>query len=163
MEDETRLDILAEIRKTKSPGRRADASPYAQAIYEYYEEIQELAIEGFTMVTICKYFEGKGRLPNGADQHSFRRAFRRENARRERKAKPRETRGKIKNVQEKREVTLTKERTRAVPYATDKQNRQVEQNAPAKSVPGLQVNPDNTFLIKPIDPDVLADIQKLKK
>lgn len=79
-------DILAEIRNVASPGRSGKAYPYAQTIYACFSEIEKLIDAGFTMATICKYLEGEGVLPNGADIHSFRRAFRREVARRSRQS-----------------------------------------------------------------------------
>lgn len=156
-QEKKRLDILADIRKTASPGRRGGNSPYAQAMYDYYAEIVELQSEGFTMATICKYLESKSALPNGADEHSFRRAFRREADRRKRTRKHKETRRK-----DAPETKMPTNTTSASAAPAIKANLFPQVTAPIKPVAGLRVNPDNTFAIRPIDPDDLPDIETMR-
>ena len=153
-----RLDILTEIRETEMPGRGGAASPYAQIIYEYYAEIEELVGEGFAMVAICRYFQKKGVLASDADVHSFRRAFRRENLRRKRAGKSNES--KRKSSSEKKEAVKQQEEKSHVPKAKEQKEIPVPQPT-AKASTALQVNPDNTFAIRPIDPDDLPDFDKL--
>lgn len=154
-----RLDILTEIRETEMPGRGGDAFPYAQIIYEYYAEIEELVGEGFALVTICRYFQKKGVLSSDADVHSFRRAFRRENLRRKRGGKSNES--KRKSSPEKKETAKQQEEKSHVSKAKEQKGIPVPQST-AKASAALQVHPDNTFVIRPIDPDDLPDIEKFK-
>ena len=156
-QEEKRLDILADIRKTESPGRKNGAFLYAKAIYGYYVEIQELSDEGFTLATICSYFQKKGILPDEADVHSFRRAFRREVARRKKATKTKEARKK--NITEKKELT---QKTPAAPNVVPKADTEVRPIASAKCTQCLKVNPDNTFEIRPVDPDDLPDIENIR-
>ena len=155
--EEKRLDILGDIRKTESPGRKGGAFPYAKTIYGYYAEIQELSDEGFSLATICSYFQKKGILPGDADVHSFRRAFRREVARRKKVTKTKEARKK--NVPEKKELV---QKTPVAPNVVPKADTEVQPIASAKFTQGLKVNPDNTFEIRPVDPDDLPDIENIR-
>jgi hypothetical protein len=79
--------IALRVRETETPGRRGAAFCYARAAYAAFREISELRGEGFSMAAICKVMENDGLLPKGASRHSFRRAFRKELARRGRAAK----------------------------------------------------------------------------
>lgn len=157
--NEERLNILVDIREMESPGRRGCVSPYAQVIYGYYTEIQELLDDGFTMATVCSYFEKKGVLPDNADKHSFRRALRRETARRKKARKPKNLGNKNASEQKEIATTLTKEPEAFTPRVTS--DLRELQRVQGKSAKGLEVNPDNTFAIRPIDPDDLPDFDKL--
>jgi DNA-binding transcriptional MerR regulator len=79
-----KVSLFEDIRATEMPGKRGGEYLYAQAIFAYFNEIEKLKAEGFTMATICKFLEKKEVLPNNSDPYSFRRAFRREVVRRER-------------------------------------------------------------------------------
>lgn len=148
--------ILEDIRSTEVPGKHGGTFFYAQAIYACFGDIQELKAEGFTLATICKFLKKKSLLPPDADPHSFRRAFRREIARRKRTGKAKEVnvkKGSMIGDASKHEVsaTDTKEKRNPVPSVS-----------PVNPVSGkteLQINPDNTFKISPIDPDDLPDIK----
>ena len=150
-------DIVGDIRKTESPGRKTDTFSYAKAIYTYYEEIEQLTAEKFTMTTICKYLEGKGALPNDADVHNFRRAFRRERARREKLAMAQKKKSR-------KSVSKTKSPATSIPLANAEERKiaPVRKQAAKETGAGVRINPDNTFRIKPIDPDDLPDIDNLK-
>jgi DNA-binding transcriptional MerR regulator len=136
--------VFADIREMESPGRQNATAIYAQTMYAHFEEIQKLRAEGFTLATICKFLEKKGLLPAGCDIHSFRRAFRRETDRRKRTEK-----GKTKVYESMK--------NNAAQHTTMNARREPDP-APEKFKAGLQVNPDNTFRIRPIDRDDLPDI-----
>ena len=151
------MSFWEEIRTTETPGKRGGESFYAQAIYSHFGEIKKLKTEGFTLATICKFLGKKGVLPMNSDPNSFRRAFRREIVRRQRTSLKEinvndTTKKNIKtgeNIQ-KHEISRT----------NGKQESEVSfipvKKKSGKS--GLQVNPDNTFKITPVDPDDLPDI-----
>jgi hypothetical protein len=152
-----KVSLLDGIRETETPGKRGGEFFYAQAIYGCFDEIEELKAEGFTLTTICKYLERKEVLPTGSDPRSFCRAFRREAARRK-QAVPKErdisdtTKKALKSKENapKREIS-----------GTSAQQRPEASFTPAKpksGKPGVQINPDNTFKIAPIDPDDLPDV-----
>jgi hypothetical protein len=152
-------DMLADIRETELPGRRGGASHYAGAVRACFAEIQGLIGEGFTLFTICKYLEKKGVLPPGADARSFCRAFGRERSRRERptkwkKAKIKEKSVKNDNTAKMMDATAAKQEPGLSPQQCQ---------SPIKSGARLQINPDNTFKIEPIDLDDLPDFENLTK
>ena len=146
------MSLLDDIRTTETPGKRGGEFSYAQAIYTYFDEIEKLIAEGFTLTTICKFLEKKEILPINASPYSFRRAFRREAVRRKR--------------------AILKEGNA---HATPKKGMKPKENAPkhepsrvsvneVKREPksnkaGPHINPDNTFRIAPVDPDDLPDMQ----
>jgi hypothetical protein len=150
--------ILDDIRETESPGRRGGEFPYARAVYACFSEIQGLMAEGFTLATICKFLEKKVALPASADTHSFCRAFRRELARRER-AKPKERKVK---AGEANKNSVAKSAT-APSARREPDNLPPQTPAPVNPRSRLQVNPDNTFVIRPIDRSLLPDYDKLGK
>jgi DNA-binding transcriptional MerR regulator len=83
--------LALRVRETETPGRQGAAFCYSKAAYAAFSEITALREEGFSMATIHKVMESDGLLPKNSSPYSFRRAFRRESARRERAAKaPRE-------------------------------------------------------------------------
>lgn len=79
--------LALRVRETETPGRQGAAFCYSKAAYAAFREITALREEGFSMATIHKVMESDGLLPKNSSQYSFRRAFRRESARRERAAK----------------------------------------------------------------------------
>ena len=145
------MRLLDDIRATETPGKRGGEFFYAQVIYGYFDEIEKLKAEGFTMTTICKFLEKKGALPTNSDPRSFRRGFRREAARRQRTTS--------------REVNVSGTAKKGIKPRISEAS--VKQRAEIPVIPtkakndrsGLQVNPDNTFTIAPIDPDDLPDMQ----
>lgn len=144
------MRLLEDIRVTETPGKRGGEFFYAQVIYAYFDEIEKLKTEGFTLTTICKFLEKKGALPTDSDPRSFRRAFRREFARRQQAAsKEVNVNDTLKMVMKAKESIPRREISEAnVKHRPEKSNKA-----------GLQINPDNTFRINPIDPDDLPDIQ----
>ena len=151
------MRLLEDIREVEVPGKRGGDFFYAQVIYGYFSEIEKLKAEGFTLTTICKFLEKKGALPADSDPRSFRRAFRREAARR-RRATPKEA--KI-NDTAKKEVKAREDVLKNKALEVDAKQKPGFSFAPAKpksGKPGLQINPDNTFEIAPIDPDDIPDI-----
>ena len=151
------MNLLEEIRLTETPGKRGGEFFYAQVVYAHFSEIEKLKTEGFTLATIYKFLEKKEVLPIDSDTHSFRRAFRREIARRQRVVlKEENANSKTKKTINTRENISKQELSRI----SEKQEPEVS-FTPVKARsgrPGLQVNPDNTFRMKPIDPDDLPDI-----
>ena len=151
------MRLLEDIRATETPGKRGGEFFYAQMIYGYFDEIEKLKGEGFTLTTICKFLEKKGALPEKSDPRSFRRAFRREAARRQR-AISKEV--KVNDTAKKEVKGGENIPRRDVSEAGVKQKPEIP-FTPAKSKSSrgrLQINPDNTFNITPIDPDDLPDI-----
>jgi DNA-binding transcriptional MerR regulator len=148
-----RVGLLEDIRKTEKPGRSGRAFFYAQAIYAHFKEIEELKAEGFTLATIRKFLESKGVLPAGSDTRSFCRAFRREAARRKQV--------ELKEVNAD-EVRKNGSKGRDAPKR-EVQAAGVKQGSGVPSIPtkahkgkaGVQINPDNTFTISPVDPEDL--------
>jgi DNA-binding transcriptional MerR regulator len=78
--------LVLRVRETETPGRQGAAFCYAKAAYAAFREITALRDEGFSMAAIHKVMEIDGLLPENSSPHSFRRAFRRELARRDRAA-----------------------------------------------------------------------------
>jgi hypothetical protein len=151
--------MLADIRETELPGRRGGTSHYARTVRACFEEIQCLIAEGFTMFTICKFLEKRDALPPGADTRSFCRAYNRERLRRERSAKPKRTRAKeasAKNENAAKPAVASEREKEPCPPSQQYQTS-------VKPRDGLRVNPDNTFVIQPIDPDDLPDYESLTK
>lgn len=142
---------LADIRETEYPGRNGDF-PYARLVSACFEEIAELKDEGFSMATIRRFLEKKGALAPGSDPRSFCRAFRREFARRMRRAKSKGMRDKAANVR-----SVASDR----PVPAETKTKVVHESAKPNSrkpARGLQVNSDNTFTIRPIDENDLPEI-----
>jgi hypothetical protein len=148
---------LADIRETEQPGRRGGAFCYARAVYACFTEIQGLVSEGFTLATICRFLEKKGVLPVGADTRGFCGAYRRENSRRERSARPKKTKAKeVKNDgAAKLNGTTGTEREPDTPAK--------QTIPPVKPRGGVLVNPDNTFEIRLINRDLLPAFEDLTK
>jgi DNA-binding transcriptional MerR regulator len=147
--------VREETRKNHAPGR-AGEFPYARAAYSYFDEILELRADGFSLATVRKVLEARGVLPEGADRRSFCRAVRHESARRARAEMSRRkgaASGEEPRNEEARGYAAGRERT-APPGAA------VAYPDGPESGAGLRINPDNTFTIKPIDPDDLPDNQQ---
>jgi hypothetical protein len=154
--DGEKVSLLEEIRETEAPGKRGDEFVYARAIYGYFSEIEKLKAEGFTLTTICRFLEKKEILPAGSDPRSFCRAFRR---RREAASRKQPMRKEAhtddtakKTVTHKRDVP--KHET-AGTTAGRKPEVSFTPARPKNTKTGLQINPDNTFEISPIDPEDL--------
>lgn len=136
------MNLLEEIRATEIPGKRGGDFFYARVVHSYFDEIEKLKSEGFSLATICNFLEKKGVLPPDSDPYSFRRAFRRKLAR--------------KSKISKEEGIKPKEK---VPKHEPKIPVVSTQPTQSKNVrAGTQINPDNTFNITPVDPDDLPDI-----
>jgi hypothetical protein len=154
-----KVGLLEEIREMETPGKRGGEFVYAQAVYGCFSEIEKLKAEGFTLTTICRFLERKEILPAGSDPRSFCRAFRRRReADRRKQAILKE--GNISGTE--KETTKPKENApkREISGTNAKQEPEAS-FAPARPKnrkPGLQINPDNTFRIAPIDPDDLPDV-----
>ena len=148
------MRLLEDIKATETPGKRGGEFFYAQVIYAHFDEIEKLKTEGFTLTTICKFLEKKGVLPTDSDPRSFRRAFRRESARRQR------TTLREVNVNDtaKKGENFSK---RVISEASVKQSPEIPVRPikPRSNKAGPHVNPDNTFRINPVDPDGLPDMQ----
>jgi DNA-binding transcriptional MerR regulator len=143
-EIESETNVREEARKNHVPGRAGEFphARYARAAYLYFDEILELRADGFSLATVCKVLEARGVLPEGADRRSFCRAVRKESARRERAERLRM--GDTGRRAEKRERTEPSTARSSIDCG--------------ESGAGLRINPDNTFTIRPIDPDDLPDI-----
>jgi 2-keto-4-pentenoate hydratase/2-oxohepta-3-ene-1,7-dioic acid hydratase in catechol pathway len=156
------VSFLEDIREEEVPGKRGGDFFYAQVMYSHFDEIEKLKAEGFTLTIICKFLEKKGALPTNSDLHSFRRAFRREAARRQRvnskEVNVNDTAKKgIKTGENvsKHEASVVNVRQRPeVPFIPVK---------PKNNSSRPEINPDNTFTIKPINPDDLPDVESIKK
>ena len=151
------MSLLEDIRATETPGRRGGEFFYAQVIYGHFGEIEKLKAEGFTLTTICKFLEKKGALPSGSDLRSFRRAFRRETASRQRAISKEvnindTTKKGIKTGENvfKREISETSVKQRSEVSAAAAKLKNSRSRPP--------INPDHTFSIAPIDPDDLPDM-----
>lgn len=150
------MSLLEEIRETEIPGKRGGEFVYAQAVYGCFSEIEKLKAEGFTLTTICRFLEKKEMLPAGSDPRSFCRAFRRrrEALRRKQAAlKEGNIGGATKRTMKPKENSPKGE----ISETSAKQEPEVS-FAPVKPKsrkPGLQINPDNTFEITPLDPEDL--------
>ena len=87
-EEKGKIRHLAQrVRETETPGKHGAAYCYTRAAYAAFHEIVELREERFTLAAICKVMERDGLLPEHANPHSFRRAFKKELASREKAAK----------------------------------------------------------------------------
>ena len=87
-EEKARIsNLIHRVRETETPGRYGAAYCYSKVVYAAFREISALREEGFSMTAICKIMESDGLLPKNASPFSFRRAFKRELARREKTAK----------------------------------------------------------------------------
>jgi hypothetical protein len=165
MDDENCLNleklpgILADIRDTELPGRKGGVFHYARTAYAYFEDIQNLIAEGFTLSTICKYLEKKGVLPLGADIRSFCRAFNREKARRERSAKRKKA--NVKEVSAKNDNSAKLTEVTGAKRETGAPVIKIQPTVDPRC--GPRINPDNTFRIEPVDPYDLPDFENLTK
>jgi len=145
------VSLLDDIRVTETPGKRGGEFSYAQAIYTYFDEIEKLKAEGFTLATICKFLEKKEILPINASPYSFRRAFRREAVRRKRAIlKEDNAHGTSKKGMKPKENAPKHEPSRV---SVNEVKRE-----PKSNKVGPHINPDNTFRIAPVDPDDLPDM-----
>ena len=70
---------------------RHSDSCYARVIRAAFEDIADIATEGFSYAAICEAFEANGLLPEGSKPYSLSRAIRREGARRQKRGKSTET------------------------------------------------------------------------
>ena len=131
---------------------------YAKTVVASFEEIQSLRTKGVRFDKICKLFETTGLLPENANIHSLRQAFAREKAKRSKigghEAQETKKRVEVENGVRSREKETTKFHSPAprTSGVLSVPNRSVGTGA------GLEVKPDNTFTIKPIDPDDLPVI-----
>jgi DNA-binding transcriptional MerR regulator len=105
-------NIVLNVRETEIPGRHSEAFYYAKTAYTAIREISALREEGFSMAAICKVMERDGLLPKDASRNSFRRAFRKELARRDRASKLSisETRKKEPQARSKKSAETDKEK-----------------------------------------------------
>ena len=152
------MNLLEEIKETEIPGKGGGGFFYAQVVYGHFDAIEKLKVEGFTLTTICRFLEKKGALPPNADPHSFRRAFRREIARRQRVISKEV---KVNDTAKKRMESKENISKHEILEASMKQNLEapIITTKPKNSKARPQINPDNTFRIAPIDPDDLPDIR----
>jgi hypothetical protein len=81
------ISIVEDVLKTETPGRRGAKYIFAGIVYRYFNEIQSLHTDGFTLASVCKVFERRGELPENSDPCGFRKAYRKELSRRKTAAK----------------------------------------------------------------------------
>jgi hypothetical protein len=138
------------VRKRVAIKRRKNVS-YSLIARVGYEKIQKLKKDGFSYDIICEVFVENRLLPDSANPKSLCVAFLREKKRRERKAMS------APNDQD------TKENRPGV-QAKFPQRATLSSGVPAKPQvvamtatgrTGVEINPDNTFKIRPIDPEDL--------
>ena len=146
--------LLAEEGETASE----DMYCYAKTVITSFEEIQLLRLKGVRFDKICKLFEESGLLPENANIHSLRQAFAREKARRGLigSHKAQETKKRVTEIkdlgtqsgkEERKEIRKPVPRTSGIV------------SIPKKAVEnGAGVKPNNTFTIRPIDPEDLPEI-----
>jgi hypothetical protein len=147
--------ILEDVRETEAKGRKGGMFAYAAAIYRYFDDIRELTSDGYTFATVCKFLEGKNILPADSDPRSFCRAFNREASRRKRAAKSKKAEGTHDTGKAAKPIGNSAKGA-VLPVAAQKQA--VVPTNPAPDPFNLVVAPDNTFNIRPIDPDDLPDL-----
>jgi len=161
MKEGERVSLLDDIKLTETPGKHGGEFSYAQAIYAYFDEIEKLKSEGFTLATICKFLEKKEVLPINANPYSLRRAFRRElNRRKQAVSKEESVHDTAKKDMKLKRNAPQREPSRAsaTEIKQEAENMTISVK-PKNSKAGPQVNPDNTFKIAPVDPDDLPDVQ----
>jgi len=145
----------------------ADPHCYSKTAAFAFEEIQSILDEGVRFEKILNSFVISGMLPEGANLHSFRQAFWREKKRR--RETDESTKGTVVPAAKQEVVRvggrLPKERDdrgmTGEGAKTYSDNPAVSENEPAAQA-GLRINPDNTFVIRPIDLNDLPDIRNLK-
>lgn len=150
------IERVMEILREETPlGRHANI--YIALVRERFDTIRLMREKKFNFVQICRAFVNARLLPEDADARYLRQAFKRELGKREKKGSSAALiNANLKQIP--RQLAAKPEKSAHI--------RKMEEIQPVSTVPndrkyvrpGLQVNPDNTFVIRPIDPDDLPDI-----
>ena len=144
---------IEEFLKNETPLKKKEGQIYSNTAKNFFSKIRALRNRGFSFIQIYKAFEKTGLLPEESNPYSFRQAFVREAAKRDREDELlREIKNEARVLSRENKTTkihLPAPRTSGVLSAS---------NSTFGSRAGLDVKPDNTFTIRPIDPDDLPDI-----
>jgi len=151
--------------KNETPLRKKEGQIYSSTAKKFFSKIRALRGRGFSFIQICKAFEKAEILREEPNPYSFRQAFVREAARQDRAD---ELLREIKNdlAVEKKEKIQNEAR------GLSRENKTTEIYSPAPRTSGLlstmsravgngtglEVKPDNTFTIRPIDTGDLPEM-----
>jgi hypothetical protein len=133
---------------------------YAGTVHSAFDEIKALREERIGLSVIAKGFESEGMLPPNPDPNALGRALKREERRRAARqasncGNAAEKGSNIRKpfVRESAQIDTRRE----LFSAASEDGKEIQIRA-ASGKAGLQINPDNTFTIRPIDPDDLPEI-----
>ena len=162
------MRAVEHIRARASPVRNNILFSYARTAHTSFEEVEALRLEGYSFITISQEFAVRGLLPQDADPYSFSRAFRREAAKRQRLYGSKDAKKETQSAgNDTRETVAKPAKNDSKPDVKQPQRQEKSNDFPASPATvkekksfraGLQVNPDNTFVIRPIDPNDLPEI-----
>ena len=156
---------IEEFLKNETPLRKKEGQIYSSTAKKFFSKIKTLRGRGFSFFQICEAFEKAGFLPEKPNPYSFRQAFVRESARQDRAD---ELLREIKNDL----GVEKKEKIQSEAHVMSHLKKTTETHSPAPRTSGLlstmsravgngtglEVKPDNTFTIRPIDPGDLPEI-----
>jgi hypothetical protein len=153
------------VKARASPGIRDPDRKYAETAYAAFDEINALREERNGLALIAEGFAAVGMLPQDPDPSALGRALKREEARRERI----KTRKQVSNASGTAEINLganpsgggAAESPAILKRLQCREDVEIMKIPTAPVSEGLQLNPDNTFVIRPIDPNDLPDIRNI--
>jgi hypothetical protein len=161
--------------KTQTPPDSGNfCRKYAETARAAFDEIKALREEGIGLLAIAKGFESEGMLPQNPDPSTLGRALKREERKRARMASAKWAPNAGNEMESGSDATKPLA-AKLLPCGSAQKGVKRELFSPelengkgskTLSIPaktgihktGLQINPDNTFTIRPIDPDDLPDI-----
>ena len=103
--------LVQRVKESETPGRHGATYCYSRVVYAAFREIAELRDEKFSLAAICRVMESDGLLPERACPQSFRRAFRRELARRNKAAMKQRGDNSVSDPSKKESFALSREST----------------------------------------------------
>jgi hypothetical protein len=148
------------IKVRVSPDNGNSRRQYAETVHSAFDEIKALRAERIGLSVIAKGFESEGMLPKNPDPNTLGRALKREERRRAARQASNYGNAAKKGpdirkpfVREAAQIDTKRE-----PFPARSEDGKEIQIRTVSGKAGLQINPDNTFSIRPIDPDDLPEI-----
>ena len=153
------------IKARVSPSNGNSRRKYAETVHAAFDEIKALREERVGLSMIAKGFESEGMLPRNPDPNALGRALKREERRRTARQASNtgnEMKSELdtaKRLPRESAQMVTKREPFSAGLGNGKENQiRAVSGKTSLHKTGLQINPDNTFTIRPIDPDDLPEI-----
>lgn len=148
------------IRARASPDNGNSRRRYAETVHSAFDEIKALREQRIGLSVIAKGFESEGMLPQNPDPNALGRALKREERRRA--ARQASNYGNVARKESDARKPFVRELaqmdTKREPFSASSEDGKEIQICAVSGKAGLQINPDNTFTIRPIDLDDLPEI-----